>query len=124
MARGTAGSLSDQMSEIFREIKKEQEQQFQEAADKATKQAVKDIKAGAPIDQGEYKKGWRRRRLSNNRFVVYNEKKPGLTHLLENGHVIKNKNGRYGRAPAHKHIAPAEEKAVQQIIRDCSKSLK
>ena len=44
-------------------------------------------------------------------MVVYSEKHYRLTHLLENGHVIRNKYGTYGRASAIKHIAPAAEAA-------------
>lgn len=114
------GSVSIAVSEILKEFVKEKEDQFAAAADKVTKQAVKDIKAGAPKNTGEYRKGWRRRKLSKTNYIVYNEKRPNLTHLLEKGHVIKNQNGTYGRAPAHKHIGPAEEKAVAQLIKDCS----
>ena len=34
---------------------------------------------------------------------------PGLPHLLENGHVVINKYGTVGTAPAHKHIQPIAE---------------
>lgn len=43
--------------------------------------------------------------------VVYQYKKPGLTHLLENGHA--NRNG--GRTPAYVHIKPVEEEVKQEF---------
>lgn len=48
-------------------------------------------------------------------FTVHNRTKPGLTHLLEYGHVIRNKKGRYGRTRPIKHIKPAEETAVMKF---------
>jgi hypothetical protein len=49
--------------------------------------------------------------------VVYNRTMPGLTHLLENGHVIRNKKGDYGRTSGKKHIKPVEEWAVDELPR-------
>lgn len=52
---------------------------------------------------------------------IYNRTKPGLTHLLENGHMklIKGKN--YGRSNSFKHIEPAEKKAAQKLLERLSK---
>ncbi len=41
--------------------------------------------------------------------TVYNAKKPGLAHLLENGHA--NRNG--GRTRAYVHIKPVEEEVIK-----------
>ena len=46
--------------------------------------------------------------------TIKNKKKPGLTHLLEQGHV--NANG-HGRARAFPHIAPAAEEAFEELKR-------
>lgn len=43
--------------------------------------------------------------------IVHQSKKPGLTHLLENGHA--NRNG--GRTPAHVHIKPVREEIVKEF---------
>ena len=43
--------------------------------------------------------------------TVYNAKKPGLAHLLENGHA--NRKG--GRTPAYVHIKPVEEEVIRTL---------
>lgn len=47
-------------------------------------------------------------------MTISNKKKPGLTHLLEEGHV--NASG-HGRARAFPHIAPAAEHAFDELKR-------
>ena len=56
--------------------------------------------------------------------VVYNKKMPGLTHLLENGHVIRNKKGTYGRVAARKHIAPVAAWAEGDLVQRIERKLK
>jgi len=56
--------------------------------------------------------------------VVHNTKHYQLTHLLENGHVVRNKKGTYGRAPAIKHIAPVEEWANNELPNEIERSLR
>jgi hypothetical protein len=66
---------------------------------------------------GGYSKGWRIQRDGNG-YIVHNGKYPGLTHLLEHGHVIKNQYGEYGRAPAIVHIKPVEDEEAQKYYDD------
>ena len=42
--------------------------------------------------------------------IIYNKKAPGLAHLLEHGHALRNG----GRAKAFPHIAPVEEKLAEE----------
>lgn len=62
---------------------------------------------------GAYARGWSSQfeetRLSS-RATLYNTK-PGLPHLLENGHA--NRGG--GRTSGRPHIAPIEEKLAQEF---------
>lgn len=47
---------------------------------------------------------------------VNNGKQPGLTHLLENGHMIVNKKGSYGRTSGIKHIAPVNDEEQDTFL--------
>ena len=90
-----------------------------QAARDTAKALAKDLRETSPKDTGEYAKGWTARKEGPGRYVVYNKKKPQLTHLLEHGHA-KAGGGRVEGIP---HIKPAEdryvpefEKKVQQIL--------
>lgn len=52
---------------------------------------------------------------------IYNRTKPGLTHLLENGHMILIRGRNYGRSNAVKHIEPAEQKATRELLERLSR---
>lgn len=89
---------------------------------KAMKMTKADVKQRSP-GKGDYRNGWavRTKRLKYGfEGVIYNKDHPGLTHLLEKPHVIKNGDGSYGRtSPGHGqviHIEPAREQAEEYLI--------
>ena len=91
-----------------------------EEAVKETAQALAtDLRETSPKDTGEYAKGWTARKEGPGRYVVYNKKKPQLTHLLEHGHA-KAGGGRVKGIP---HIKPAEERHVPQLERKIAQIL-
>lgn len=93
------------------------EKSARDAADICTNQ-LRNTSPSGRGRKGHYSSGWTVKEESSGRiasFIVYNKKKPQLTHLLENGHVIRNKKGTYGRTKPIKHIEPAEEAAVQKF---------
>lgn len=100
------------------------------AVKKTAKDCVKDIKAKSPSNTGDYKRGWRQSTMFENaneiRIDVYNAKKPQLTHLLEFGHVVKNRPGGrvLGTAGAHAHIRPAELKAQKELVKNIEEAVK
>lgn len=118
---GLEAAVSKALSEYFDGIKEATD----EAVTKVAKSTVKEIRKNAkdqfPRGTGEYAKSWAQRKANGKDYkikptrVVYS-KAPHyrLTHLLENGHAKVNG----GRVPGRPHIAPAEQKAQQELERE------
>lgn len=86
------------------------------------KECKQEIQAKSPILTGDYKKGWRVKKVfeSENdiRVVVENKTDYQLTHLLEHGHDVKNEDGKViGHAPAHPHIGLAAQNASRKLVK-------
>lgn len=118
-------TISAQLDEILGEFAKEERDLLDKSISKASKQCKRDIVAASPDGPNGYKEGWtvQNKKTSHGaEAIVRNKKFPGLTHLLEKSHIIKNQYGTYGRTdPANGkggkvHIAPAAEKAEQDLM--------
>lgn len=57
------------------------------------------------------------------KVTVYNKDKWQLTWLLENGYEIVRGGKHYGRKSGVKHIKPAQEWAVEQIVKELENKL-
>lgn len=93
-----------------------------EVIDEMSKEIPKRLKIDSPRRKGGYAKGWRAKRTAMRTgitLVVYNGKKPQLTHLLENGHAKRNG----GRTAAEPHIAPVNDWAQKETIERIEKRL-
>ena len=110
-------SVTAQMAELLDEVDKEVQQSAKKGIDTVSKESVQKLRNTSPIKTGSYAKGWSTKKQGDLDVVVYNRTDYQLTHLLENGHVIRNSKGAYGRAPAHKHIKPVEEWAIDELPR-------
>ena len=115
--------ISVQLDEILGEFAKQERELMDKSISKASKQCKRDIVAASPSGPNGYREGWtvQNKRTSHGvEAIVRNKKFPGLTHLLEKSHVIKNQYGTYGRTyeghGQHVHIAPAAEKAEQYLV--------
>ncbi|MDA2095463.1 HK97 gp10 family phage protein [Bacillus cereus] len=90
------------------------EEDMEETKEKVANDLVDELKQKSPKSNRtsgrKYAKGWRKKKVGN-AIVVHNALKPQLTHLLEKGHA----KGGGGRVPAKVHIAPAEEKAINEF---------
>lgn len=108
-------SVSAQLDKILEQYGRKADEAVEKSAKRAGRDTAKDLKNTSPKRTGEYASSWSTKvTRSSGRLIgvtVYN-KRYQLTHLLENGHVIKNGVGTYGRARAIKHIAPAEQKGI------------
>ena len=124
----SAINFYDQMKDILDEVQEGVEEAAQKSVKKAATETRKILKATSPRNRrGKYAGGWATKTINDGvlkpTIVVYNKKLPGLTQLLEKGHVIRNKKGEYGRAPAHPHIKPAENQGGEIFVDAAMKEL-
>lgn len=108
-------SVAIQMKELLDEIEKDAKDSMKKGFDTVSKEAVQKLRNTSPKKTGSYSKGWTTKKVNETDIVVYNRTDAPLTHLLENGHVVRNKKGTYGRARPIKHIAPVEEWAEEEL---------
>ena len=117
--------LSAEINKILTEYGNEVKENVDEAAQRVTKAGVKAVKGNASGSfggTGKYAKGWKSKfetgRLSS-QGIIYNGDLPGLPHLLEHGHA--NRNG--GRTPGRVHIAPVEQKIIEDFEKAVKKAI-
>ena len=120
-----ADSVAEQLTRILDYYGDEVKNVARKDAKKAGREAAKELKNDSPKSPGggEYASGWTTKQVDEDTVTVYNRKMPGLAHLLEKGHLIRNKKGTYGRAPAHPHIAPVEAEQVEKFISNVERDL-
>lgn len=120
-------NLEQELTKILDQFKKEEQEKINKIYRSVASAAVRDLKSSSPKKKGEYASGWKSKQeksgLTGSKLsiTIYNAKKPGLTHLLEKGHVVANQYGapRRGkrRVAGQKHIATVEEKFSRELVR-------
>lgn len=118
-------SVAIQMQELLEEFNEDLQENVEKSAKLTARSCVKKLKSTSPKrtgEYGEYAESWSSKNV-NGSWIVFN-KLYQLTHLLENGHVVRNKYGTFGRAPAIKHIAPVEAEGIEEFQVRISKGLK
>lgn len=115
-----ADSVTEQLTRILDEYGDEVKKVARKDAKKAGRETSADLRnvSAGMFGSGDYSSGWAYKQVDEDTVTVYNRKMPGLAHLLEKGHVIRNKKGEYGRAPAHPHIADVEAKQTDQFVQN------
>lgn len=106
--------LATALEKILDDYQEDTTKNLQELSKKFTKKGAQAVRQAASANGwSDYANGWTSQfetgRLSA-QGTIYN-KKAGLPHLLENGHALRNG----GRAKAYPHIAPVEEKLVEEF---------
>lgn len=119
--------VSDQLAEIFDEYSRDMKRKVNNSVDKVGKESVQQLKNTSPKKSGDYARGWKlkreRGRNGINDVTIHNATDYHLTHLLENGHVIRNKKGTYGRTSGIKHIKPVEDYFNTEVIEEIKREL-
>ena len=109
-------TISDDITRIVEQYGRQAREAVEKAVRKTGRETAKDLRNTSPKRTGAYASSWTTKvTRSSGRLIgvtVYNKEHYQLTHLLENGHVIKNKKGEYGRTRPIKHIEPAEQKGI------------
>lgn len=117
-------SVSVQMKELLDEIDRETRDAGKNGIAKVSKESVQKLRNTSPKKTGDYAKGWATKKEGDLEIIVHNKTDYQLTHLLENGHVVRNKKGTYGRTSGTKHIAPVEEWASNALPEEIMRELK
>lgn len=114
-------SLTAQINNILAQYTSDVNVTVDEVMKSGAQQAKKALQQLSPADTGRYAKSWAVKK-EKGRYIVYN-KKPGLTHLLENGHDIIRNERKVGRVQGRPHIKPVEEMINENIIKELESKL-
>lgn len=113
------GGLASEIAKVLQTYTSEVTNGLEDAKNKVTKRAVKQLKASSPKLTGSYTRGWRVKRVGT-AFVVYNATDYQLTHLLEYGHAKVNG----GRVAARPHIRKVEQEAIEEYVKQTEQVIK
>lgn len=120
------GSVAIQLAEVVDQYDVKLKRATNNAMDVVAKEAVSKLKSTSPRKSGEYARGWgikRERGTGGINTVTVKNRVYQLTHLLENGHIVRNKKGEYGRAPGIKHIKPVEDWANTELPEEIEREM-
>ena len=116
-------SVAVQMKQILDEVDENVNRVLNESARDTAEEAADKLRNTSPRQSGAYANGWVADRKDKG-WIVHNATNYQLTHLLENGHVIRNKKGTYGRTSGIKHIKPVETWANREFQNKIMRGLK
>lgn len=115
--------LSAVIGEILDEYSDEVKEKTAEASKKAAAYTIRMLKATSPRSSGDYADGWKQKSYRGGLRLVYNDVKPQLTYLLNNGHVVRNGVGTYRYWTGDGHITKAEAAGNAKFVEEVKKSL-
>ena len=106
-------NLQSAVASVLQEFEESVTESVQRVTNEVAKEGLSKVKAESPVSgkspkSSAYKSGWTKKVLTNRTgasAIIYNGKYPGLVHLLEKGHALRNG----GRSTAFPHVAPVEE---------------
>ena len=115
MAKTSADGFAAALQKILDDYKDGVIVSTEELTKKMAQKGTKELKSASGIfgGGGDYANGWKNKFESKRlgaSAILYNEK-AGLPHLLENGHAKRFG----GRVAGRTHIAPVEEKLIEEF---------
>ena len=113
------GSVTAQMAKLLDEVDKSINDSAEKNAKDCAKGSASKLKNTSPKRDGSYASGWSYKKLGERDYIAFNKTEGWKTHILENGHVVRNKYGEYGRWNGIKHIQPVEAEFVDKFVQDC-----
>lgn len=111
--------LADEINRALKEYTTEVEEGLEESKKEVAKMGVKILKRESPELTGDYRKGWRVKKVGTS-YVIHNKTDYQLTHLLEHGHA-KRGGGRVQGIP---HIRPTEQKVIDEFTRQVERAIR
>ena len=133
MAKVTIDNFADEIQKILDEYGEEVGEKLSEITTRIGKKGAELLKSeslekfpNSNKHKKRYGTTWtaraERKRLYTT-VTIYNSQ-PGLTHLLENGHLVKDGTGRVlGEAKAHPHISEVEQKLIKEFEKEVKSRL-
>ena len=122
-----AETISVQMRKILDAYEDRVKNVYEMSVSRVSREAVQRLRNTSPKKSGSYARGWSLKKVKSGAnvmdVIVHNRTDYQLTHLLENGHVIRNKKGTYGRTRPIKHIAPVAEWAENELPNEIERGL-
>ena len=120
-----SGIKIDALSKSIQDNLKYQTNEIKSKVNKTTKKVAQETKSiiekSSPVGRrGLYSKSWKVKKLKDGTYLVHSQKQYRLTHLLENGHILRN--GKTSKAIAH--ISIGEEYAKNELPQRIEKVLK
>ena len=115
-------SITDQLDAILKDVSGDINKAMNEALQKVPKRAAAKLRDVSPKNKGKYAKGWKTTKTDGG-VVVHNAAAPAQTHRLNNGHVVKNKYGTYGRVNGDNHIGKVEEEFKEVFLNEILNNL-
>ena len=110
--------VGEQLAEILDEYSHALDENVEKEINQVAKECAQQLRNTSPKrpGHGEYARSWGVKRDRDGSVTVHNKDHYQLTHLLENGHIIRNKRGTYGRVNGIKHIAPVEQWGNNEVV--------
>lgn len=111
----TIDGLADAINDILSDYVSDITEAIDPVLRKAAQTGRAELRANSPKRTGKYAKGWQYKKIKSGGtvgYVVHNGTHPGLTHLLEEGHVTRNGTS---RVPGRPHIAPIGQQVTEKI---------